>query len=98
LPRTVYVPGWRLGIVYSPASLLSMLRVTRVDWLTTVTLAPGTTAPELSCTTPVMVPRSDWPKAENAKRVKTQTWRRDTRLSSGGRVYITLQRNATGVV
>src|ERR1035438_10366738 len=68
--RTVYMPACRLGALYSPASLVVTGRDTFVGWLTTVTLALGTVAPELSWTTPVIVPRSDWPNSDPAGTIK----------------------------
>ena len=59
LIETVYDPGCRFGSVYSPSSLLLAASDTFVAWLTTAIFAPGTTAPEVSRTVPVMVPRSD---------------------------------------
>src|ERR1039457_3950589 len=75
-------------MVYSPASLVVAVRDTFVDRLTMVTEAPGTMAPELSCTTPVMVPRSDCASAvkansemQTARKGHSLTWRRYMVLS-----------------
>src|SRR5579885_2634639 len=56
--RAEYVPGERLGTVYWPRSLDSVVNVVLVAVLVTTTLAPGITAPLLSVTTPAKVPRS----------------------------------------
>src|SRR5207248_2524166 len=53
---TVYSPGGSAGNSNSPTSLLDVVRVALVPLLTTVTVAPGTTAPVESLTAPVMVP------------------------------------------
>src|SRR5712692_7861210 len=53
---TVYVPGGNAGKSNRPTSLLTVVRVALVALLTTVTVAPGTTAPVESFTSPVMVP------------------------------------------
>jgi hypothetical protein len=49
-------------MVKSPSAFVTVSSATFVNSLTTFTVAPGTTAPELSWTTPLMVPRSDWAK------------------------------------
>src|SRR5215469_5891431 len=41
---------------YAPAESVVVLRVSEVSWLTTVTSAPGTTAPVGSRTTPTRIP------------------------------------------
>src|SRR5438128_9012998 len=53
---TVYGPGGSAGKSYRPTSLLEVVRVALVALLITVTVAPGTTAPVESFTSPVMVP------------------------------------------
>src|SRR5207247_11343141 len=49
-------PGCSAGKLYTPASLLMAVRVKLVDGLVTVMVAPGTTAPLASRTTPVISP------------------------------------------
>src|SRR6266513_1318530 len=53
---TVYVPGGNAGKSNRPTSLLAVVRVALVALFITVTVAPGTTAPVESFTSPVMVP------------------------------------------
>ena len=53
---TVYVPGGNAGKSNRPTSLLGVVRVALVALFTTVTVAPGTTPPVESFTSPVMVP------------------------------------------
>jgi hypothetical protein len=45
--------------VYSPCELLTVSTVTLVASLVILMEAPGTTAPEVSRTAPVILPRSD---------------------------------------
>ena len=51
--------GLQLGTVYSPCELLTVSTVTLVASLVILMEAPGTTAPEVSRTAPVILPRSD---------------------------------------
>src|SRR5215510_5658665 len=51
-----YVPGTSCGISYVPSPLVCAVRDTFVPILIKVTVAPGTTAPFSSFTTPVSVP------------------------------------------
>ena len=53
---TVYGPGGSAGKSNRPTSLLEVVRVALVALFTTVTVAPGTTAPVESLTSPVIVP------------------------------------------
>src|SRR5439155_2816481 len=53
---TVYVPGGNAGKSNRPTSLLDVVRVALVALFTTVTVAPGITAPVESFTSPVIVP------------------------------------------
>src|SRR6266852_5795441 len=53
---TVYAPGGSAGKSNRPTSLLVVVRVALVALFTTVTVAPGTTRPLESLTSPVMVP------------------------------------------
>src|SRR5438477_3904770 len=53
---TVYGPGGKAGTSNRPTALLTVVRVALVALFTTVTVAPGTTAPLESFTSPVMVP------------------------------------------
>src|SRR6266550_882451 len=53
---TVYSPGCNAGKSNRPTSLVVVVRVALVALFTTVTVAPGTTAPVESFTSPVMVP------------------------------------------
>src|SRR6185503_16002440 len=54
---TVYSPGGNAGKSNRPTSLGTVVRVALVALFTTVTVAPGITAPVESFTSPVMVPR-----------------------------------------
>src|SRR5690242_7146338 len=59
---TVYGPGGSAGKSKRPTSLLEVVRVELVALFNTVTVAPGTTPPVESLTSPVMVP-SVWADA-----------------------------------
>ncbi len=54
------------GSVKSPESLLAVPMTTLVATFVILTEAPVTTAPEESCTEPVIVPRSDCARMEPA--------------------------------
>src|SRR5271157_5953139 len=71
---TSYMLGFKVVMVYSPAEVVVALRVAPVFTDFTVTLAPVTTAPVLSVTTPMIVPVSVWPKAqiENSARIASK--------------------------
>jgi hypothetical protein len=49
--------------------------------LVTVTLAPGTAAPVLSITVPVIVPRSDCPKTNDAGSIASNTAQNNFKLA-----------------
>src|SRR5207249_3226553 len=53
---TVYGPGGNAGKSNRPTALLDVVRVALVALFTTVTVAPGITAPVASFTSPVIVP------------------------------------------
>src|SRR6516164_3497215 len=57
----LYVSGRRLGMAYSPAEPVTLLRVWPVFTDVMVTVAPGTTAPVLSVIVPLTVPLSACP-------------------------------------
>ena len=75
--RIVYVPTGRSGTVYVPASLLSVVEDAPVAGFVTMIFAPGTTAPALSRTVPLMVPRPDWASTGMHPSNKAPTTRKD---------------------
>src|SRR5882762_5262214 len=54
--RTLYVPGLRVGALYSPASFVTRVFVTPLSVSMTVTVAPDTTPPLWSVTVPMIRP------------------------------------------
>src|SRR5262245_52703906 len=74
---TVYLPVGSDGAVYSPSRPLVTTRVVPVPTLVSVTVAPGTTAPELSVTVPTIVPVTAWANAGGDQRDATRTRNRN---------------------
>jgi hypothetical protein len=59
-----YCPAGRLASVYLPVSVDVEEYTLFVSECVAVTLVPGTAAAEGSCTNPLIVPRSNWPKSK----------------------------------
>src|ERR1700693_1960632 len=77
LTVTVYVPGFSSTTTYSPAALAVTLRASSVPLLTIETEALGTRAPDLSVTTPLIVPVNFWPhKGSDRARQRNRTPKR----------------------
>src|SRR6266852_8240175 len=62
--RTLYVPGERLGALYSPASFATRAFATPLSVSKTVTVAPAMTPPLWSVTVPRMRPKLAWENSE----------------------------------
>ena len=60
---TLYTPGSRYGTAKLPVASVTAVVAICVSWLTTVTAAPGTEAPELSVTLPTTEADLIWAKA-----------------------------------
>src|ERR1043166_3674813 len=53
--RSWYVPGFRFGMYHVPSGVLTLPNTNPESAFVTVIFAPGTTAPDVSVTAPVMV-------------------------------------------
>src|SRR2546430_1490800 len=60
---TLYLPAFRFGTSYVPASPVFEVLEILVPWLVTCTSVFGTTAPVESVTVPVIAPKVAWPEA-----------------------------------
>src|SRR4030095_3865894 len=60
-----------------PVSLLRVVEETPVAGFVTMMFAPGTTAPALSITVPLMVPRPDWANTGTHPSTSAPTIRKD---------------------
>ena len=67
---TVYTPTGMEGNAYNPALLDTCFNITPVASFKAVTLAPATTAPELSKTVPLIRDVDVWPTQERANPIQ----------------------------
>src|SRR5262245_7863315 len=69
----LYLPVGSEGAVYSPAWSVTMVRVRPVPWFVSVTVAPGTAAPDVSVTVPRIVPVTAWAARPTGRRHSATT-------------------------